>query len=324
MGETLGGLINATLGNAVELIVAIIALFQCQLTIVQTSLIGSILSNTLLVLGTCFLLGGIRFKEQTFGVQAAQLNSSLLLMSVIAALLPAGFHVVLGAEIADNIERPEILQISRGVAVILLIIYLTYIYFTLFSHKHLYASDEDEEEPQLNIYCAIGLLILATVLVGVTSEWLVDSINGVTEAPGGPSPVFIGGIILPIVGNAAEHATALIAAVKRKKLDLSMAVAVGSSIQVALFLIPAVVLISWMAGKPLSMLYDPFVSLILFLSILIVNSAIGDGVSNYLEGSLLVALYFIVALMFWFVGASPDALFTDEYCRTGIAAAVPA
>lgn len=175
VGETLGGLLNATLGNAVELIVAILALTQCQLVITQTSLIGSILSNLLLVLGMCFFVGGIRFREQEFQQTAAQLNSSTLAMAVIAVLIPAGFHatLVLGRpriDVTDDLERSELLKISRGGSIILLFIYAGYLYFQLGSHTHLYASEADEEEEvTLSLPMAVGLLVLSTVLVGVSA-----------------------------------------------------------------------------------------------------------------------------------------------------------
>ncbi|KDN41874.1 calcium/proton exchanger [Tilletiaria anomala UBC 951] len=318
VGETLGGLMNATLGNAVELIVAIIALFNCELTIVQTSLIGSVLSNVLLVLGMCFFAGGLRYSEQTFQVTAAQINSSLLVMAVITVLLPAGFHATLGS-LPDLTERADILSFSRGTAVILLTIYLAYLFFTLSSHKHLFTGDSDEEEePQLNTGSAIGLLLVATVLIGVTSEWLVSAINGVANAPNGPSKTWIGLILLPIVSNAAEHATAVTVAVK-DKLDLSMGVAVGSSIQISIFVIPLLVVIAWIANKPLSMLFDPFVSIFLFLAVLIVNSAIQDGKTNWLEGYLLMMVYVIAAVVFWYVNPDDPAsgyvnLFSDSQC----------
>ncbi|KAK0548368.1 hypothetical protein OC846_004498 [Tilletia horrida] len=321
VGQTLGGLINATLGNAVELIVAIISLFQCEITIVQTSLVGSVLSNILLVLGCCFFAGGLKYREQEFKMTAAQLNSSLLLIAVIAVLIPAGFHTALG-RLDDNVERSDILKMSRGTAVLLLLIYGAYLFFSLSSHKEFFDdAEEEEEEPSLNFPMAVILLITATVLVGVTSEWLVSAINGVAER--GVSKTWIGLILLPIVSNAAEHVTAVTVAVK-DKLDLSMGVAVGSSIQIALFVFPLLVVIAWIANKPLSLLLDPFVAVVLFLSVLVVNSALSDGRSNYMEGLTLIMIYLIIAVVFWFVtdDAVAGSLFTDEYCSTGIPAAM--
>ncbi|PWN41229.1 calcium/proton exchanger [Ceraceosorus guamensis] len=322
VGETLGGLLNATLGNAVELIVAILALIQCQLVITQTSLIGSILSNLLLVLGMCFFVGGIRFKEQEFQQTAAQLNSSILAMAVIAVLIPAGFHATLDLAISDDLERSELLKVSRGVSIILLFIYAGYLYFQLRSHTHLYASEADEEEEvTLSLPMAAGLLVVSTVLVGVSaylvfskltshcslvltcplvlmttaSEWLVDAIDGFSDNFGVPK-TWIGLVLLPIVSNAAEHATAVTASYKNK-IDLAMGVAVGSSIQIAMFVIPLLVVIAWGLDKPLSLLFDPFVAILLFLAVLITNYAIADGRSNYMEGWLLMNTFIIIALV---------------------------
>ncbi|KAH9444207.1 hypothetical protein Pst134EB_026586 [Puccinia striiformis f. sp. tritici] len=346
VGQTLGGLLNATLGNAVELIVAILALVKCELVVVQSSLLGSILSNLLLVLGMCFFAGGVRFSEQAFSITAAQLNSSLLIMSVIAILIPAGFHAAF-SNLNDSVEGPDVLKMSRGISVILLVIYAAYLVFQLWSHAHIYSQtstssqehqghttwtghkilrpsnsvraqqafnmvrnsaegsshpepieeeEEEEEVPTLNPISAIILLALSTALVGVTSEWLVDSINGITRT-GVISEAWVGLILLPIVGNAAEHLTAVSVSVK-DKLDLSMAVAVGSSIQIALFVVPLLVILGWIMDKPLTLLFDPFESITLFLSVLIVNYTIQDGRANWIEGFILMCVYVIVAVAF--------------------------
>ncbi|TFK50114.1 calcium/proton exchanger [Heliocybe sulcata] len=374
VGQTLAGLLNATLGNAVELIVAIIALVQCELTVVQSSLVGSILSNLLLVLGMCFFAGGTRFSEQGFGTSAAQVNSSLLILSVIAVLLPAAFQYTDSSSVTVSEENKEILSVSHGTAIILLFIYVSYIIFQLFSHKTMYDDaggdiiassryqqrekgghifprisnplrkrnpvvagggiddnavgtnnmngtdtltdrtdvaspngdvesgvDQEEEEaetPQLNVLMSIVLLVVVTVFVALTAEWLVSSIDGLTES-GGISKEFVGMILLPIVGNAAEHVTAVTVSVK-DKLALSIGVAVGSSIQIALFVIPFIVTLGWIIGKPLSLLFDPFEAIALFLAVLTVNYVVADGKSNWLEGMILMCLYLILAVAFWF------------------------
>ncbi|KIP05016.1 hypothetical protein PHLGIDRAFT_36633 [Phlebiopsis gigantea 11061_1 CR5-6] len=368
VGQTLAGLLNATLGNAVELIVSIIALVKCELQIVQSSLVGSILSNLLLVLGMCFFAGGTKFSEQGFGVSATQLNSSLLTVSVIAVLLPAAFHFSAGAVIVDSTEGPEILAVSHGSAIILLFIYLSYLVFQLFSHKNLYndstganfqstaypkhkpnrltrrfvlhkkkkasdeekvdgqptaiatsdgeatdpaatssethvngpstAEEEEEDQPLLSVSMTIALLVFVTVIVAVTAEFLVDSIDGLTDT-GHISKEFVGLVLLPIVGNAAEHVTAVTVSVK-DKLDLSLGVAVGSSIQIALFVIPFVVVLGWIIGKPLTLLFDPYESIVLFLSVLVVNYTVADGKSNWLEGMILMCLYLMLAVTFWY------------------------
>ncbi|KAH9063878.1 calcium/proton exchanger [Lactarius vividus] len=362
LGQTLAGLLNATLGNAVELIVAIIALVKCELSVVQSSLIGSILSNLLLVLGMCFFAGGTRFSEQGFGMSSTQLNSSLLTLSVIAVLLPAAFHSAVqpstdGTDpLTDAEEAHDILAISHGVAIILLFIYLCYLVFQLFSHKNLYeddhpnvqksvkytphlakklhvtyrkgdegaissgpvpssppphdveacsAEEEEEEKPQMSSQMAIALLVFVTVTVAITAEFLVDSINGLTES-GHISKEFVGLILLPIVGNAAEHVTAVTVSVKNK-LTLSLGVAVGSSIQIALFVIPFITTLGWILGKPLTLLFDPFESIVLFLAVLTVNYVVQDGKSNWLEGMILMCLYLIVAVTFWFYPGSDPA-----------------
>ncbi|GAW10023.1 Calcium proton exchanger [Lentinula edodes] len=352
VGQTLAGLLNATLvrhffcqvsmhshteqGNAVELIVAIIALTQCKLHIVQSSLVGSILSNLLLVLGMCFFAGGLRFSEQGFSAVATQLNSSLLTLSVIAVLLPAAFHMnVTGS--TDSDEGQDILKVSHGVALILLFIYASYLFFQLYSHATLYTDDgvppsipypkkkaegaesqvggdleqskpvEDEETPQMSLYTTIALLVIVTVLVAVTAEWLVDSIDGLT-ATGAIQEEFVGIILLPIVGNAAEHVTAVTVSVK-DKLTLSLGVAVGSSIQIALFVIPFIITLGWILGKPLTLLFDPYESITLFLAVLTVNYCVQDGKSNWLEGMILMCLYVILCVTFWYYpGSDPSGL----------------
>ncbi|KAG2137468.1 calcium proton exchanger [Suillus clintonianus] len=366
VGQTLAGLLNATLGNAVELIVSVIALAKCQLTIVQSSLVGSILSNLLLVLGMCFFAGGLRFSEQGFGQSAVQLNSSLLTISVIAVLLPGAFHMALqGQPQYDELSTDyNILKTSHGVAIILLFIYASYLVFQLFSHKALYDDanedmqqtkgyvgenpfrlqrmrnrrnitdgelasspistheggaafrpadaaldvepgtrstapvEEAEEQPMMSLAVSLWLLIVVTVLVAVTAEFLVDSIDGLTSS-GAINKEFVGVILLPIVGNAAEHVTAVTVSVK-DKLTLSLGVAVGSSIQIALFVIPFIVTLGWIMGKPLTLLFDPLESIVLFLSVLTVNYVVQDGKSNWLEGMILMCLYLILAVTFWY------------------------
>jgi Ca2+:H+ antiporter len=367
VGQTLAGLLNATLGNAVELIVAILALVKCQLQVVQSSLIGSILSNLLLVLGMCFFAGGLKYSEQGFGVSATQLNSSLLTISVIAVLLPAAFDFSTSSRATDG---PAILALSHGVAIILLFIYAAYLFFQLYSHPDLYVDngehniittnykggpkfyipkkisnkmhlhhhlhklesannkrgndvevgsasggsgiidnsrplvssphiqggggpdsleldpmdaqtvgettarsntlagsvrrnrtvgfegpedpqlgrngtipesttgshteeEAEEEEPMMSMWMTVILLVVVTVVVAITAEFLVDSIDGLVEH-GGISKEFVGLILLPIVGNAAEHVTAVTVSVK-DKLNLSLGVAVGSSIVSLIF-----------------------------------------------------------------------------------------
>nr|XP_019007076.1 calcium/proton exchanger [Kwoniella mangroviensis CBS 8507]OCF70537.1 calcium/proton exchanger [Kwoniella mangroviensis CBS 8507] len=356
LGQTLGGLLNATLGNAVELIVAILALIKCELQVVQSSLVGSILSNILLVLGMCFFAGGVKFAEQAIKSTAAQLNASLLLIAVIAVLIPSAFHFSISSSTsntdADQLaqgEGADLLAMSHGVAILLLLLYLGYLVFQMYTHavttttasdstvhsgnvtnaggavpathgpstvvpenltvqrQHEQEEEEDDEEtPQMNVVCTIGLMVLITVLVGVTAEFLVDSINGLVESHPSLSAEWVGLILLPIVGNAAEHFTAVSVSVK-DKLDLSISVAVGSSIQIALFVIPVIQLLAWTIGKPMTLLFDPYESIVLFLSVLIVNQTLADGRSNWMEGLVLMMLYLIIAVSFWYYPGSSTA-----------------
>ncbi|KIY72360.1 calcium/proton exchanger [Cylindrobasidium torrendii FP15055 ss-10] len=331
VGQTLAGLLNATL---------IIALTKCELDIVQSSLIGSILSNLLLVLGMCFFAGGIKYQEQGFGLVSSQMNSSLLTISVIAVLLPAAFHFAVTDD-PTNDETSDILSLSHETNIEHNLVYISYLVFQLWSHTALYSDEgehtvkssqysggrspfkmdmlrrkekvaspnpdeeapiemeeEEEETPQTSLPLCIALLVVVTVLVAVTAEFLVSSIDGLAETSG-ISKEFVGMILLPIVGNAAEHATAVMVSVK-DKLNLSLGVAVGSSIQIALFVIPFSVVLAWIMGKPLTLLFDPYESVALFLSVLTVNYVVQDGKSNWLEGMILMCLYVILGVTFWF------------------------
>lgn len=345
-GETLGGLINATFGNAVELIVAVIALKDDKIAIVQTSLIGSILSNLLLVMGFCFFFGGLRRQEQHFNHTVAQTAASLLALAAASVIVPSVFNVVA----APLITQPQIAQLSRGTAVILLIVYIAYLVFQLHTHQAVFNEEsqkvpakpwshsigsgaikqglvmpgalmshavpdrdenqrlsrmlmnpkrldeeDDEEDPQLHFFTALGTLTISTVVIAFCAESMVGSIDAVTR-DGGLTQEFVGLILLPIVGNAAEHATAVTVAMK-DKMDLAIGVAVGSSMQVALFLIPLLVIIGWGMDKMyMDLSFDMFQVAVMFVAVLLVNYLIGDGKSHWLEGFLLICLYSIIAV----------------------------
>lgn len=331
-GETLGGLLNATFGNAVELIVAIMALVEGEVVIVQTSLIGSILSNLLLVMGMCFFFGGLRRQEQFFNTTVAQTAASLLAMAVAGVIVPTVFDA------ASITSTKDVAMLSRGTSIILLVVYAAYLLFQLKTHQAVFSEEsqkvpakpmnakkyfhrhrnnevvepeavveegeeEDEgEEPQLHFFVAIAVLTGSTVIIAFCAEFLVDSIDYVTTK-GNISKEFLGLILLPIVGNAAEHATAVTVAMK-DKMDLAIGVAVGSSMQVALFLIPLLVVIGWgMGNDDMSLSFDIFQVAVLFVSVLLVNYLIGDGKSHWLEGMLLMCLYCIIAVCSWWYPA---------------------
>ncbi|PBK72363.1 calcium/proton exchanger [Armillaria solidipes] len=413
-GDALGGLINASLGNATEFIIAILLLVKCEIRVVQASLLGGLLSNLLLVTGMAFIVGGVRFSQQQFQQTAAQLNTSLLTLAVIALVIPTCFAFAIEQASGEETERDIILEMSRGSALILIFIYASYMVFQLYSHSYLYNPDndilndvrssassvqsapaasaqppapivsgnelapppvkrtqslvstfgsraflgqtskrgslpahfsrvdeKDEEKrqrdrqrrqdpeaavipqgdtgseteletPEMNLTVAISVLIAATGLTYLTAEALTDSLEGIGQT-GSVSTEWLGLILLAIVGNAAEHVTAVFVAY-RNKIDLALAVSVGSCIQISLFVIPLLVLIGWIANKPLSLLFDPLEVVTLFLSVLLVRFATEDGRTHYMSGILLFGTYVLIAFSFWFYpqsGTSAGNLFSE-------------
>jgi Ca2+:H+ antiporter len=293
-GQTTGALLNATFGNAVELIIAIIALKEGEIRVVQASVMGSIISNLLLVLGCCFLAGGLKYKLQEFNETAAQTSASLMALACIALIIPAAFSYA----VTGRAEH-EIISLSHYTAIVLLIVYALYLYFQLGTHRHLYEADEDDEqEPELTLAVSLILLAAVTLVVAACGEFLVSSIEGITESLG-LTKTFVGLILLPIVGNAAEHVTAIGAAMKNK-MQLAVGVAAGSSLQIALFVTPFLVVLGWIIGQPMTLFFDVFETVLLFVSVLIMNYLIQDGKSNWLEGALLLATYAIIAIAFYF------------------------
>jgi len=311
VGETLGGLLNASFGNAVELIVSIIALAKGKIVIVQTSLVGSMLSNLLLVLGMCFFFGGLKRTEQFFNVTVAQTAASLLALAIGSLIIPTAFRIF-------EDRQTGVAPLSRGTAVMLLVVYGCYLYFQLSTHatmynepsqkvpkkqsgrkesgdvlrgiatmgagtaaaaggginqQHLVHEEDDEEEvPQLSRLGALITLAGSTVLVAFCAEYMVSSIDDLTKG-GRVTEEFVGLILLPIVGNAAEHATAVTVAIK-DKMDLAIGVAVGSSLQIALLVFPLMVIIGWIGlGQPedMTLNLDGFQVAVLFISIILVN-----------------------------------------------------
>ncbi|KAF2800173.1 vacuolar calcium ion transporter-like protein /H(+) exchanger [Melanomma pulvis-pyrius CBS 109.77] len=299
LGQTLGGLMNATFGNAVELIVSIVALREGKIRIVQSSMLGSILSNILLVLGCCFLAGGIRERESSFNATVASTMSSLMAVACSSLIIPATLYAALRDSKTET--ESNILLLSRGTSIILLILYLMYLYFQLFSHHSLFADvgeDEDDEAGSTLSPVAAGFaLVIVTVMVAICAEYLVDSIDAIVQTAH-ISETFVGLILLPIVGNAAEHVTAVIVASKGK-MDLAINVAIGSSMQIALFVTPFLVILGWIIGKPMSLRFETFETVVFFLSVLVVNYLIQDGKSNYLEGAMCIGTYTIIALAFY-------------------------
>ncbi|KAF2643557.1 vacuolar calcium ion transporter-like protein /H(+) exchanger [Massarina eburnea CBS 473.64] len=306
LGQTLGGLCNATFGNAVELIVSIVALKNNQIRIVQASMLGSILSNMLLVLGCCFLAGGWGAQEREFNSTVASTMSSLMAVASASLIIPATLYAAMdnGGKHGGNDTEHNIQLLSRGTSVILLILYILYLYFQLKSHHALFAdleSQEDNSESEdgniLSPVAAGVALVLVTILVSVCADYLVESIDSIVQT-GHIGKTFIGLILIPIVGNAAEHVTAVVVASKGK-MDLAINVAIGSSLQIALFVTPALVILGWILGKNMTLHFQGFETVVFFLSVLVVNYLIQDGKSNYLEGCMCLGTYAIIALAFY-------------------------
>ncbi|KAL3454480.1 Sodium/calcium exchanger protein-domain-containing protein [Aspergillus insuetus] len=330
LGQALGGLMNATFGNAVELIVSIIALKDKQIRVVQASMLGSILSNILLVLGCCFLVGGIRYPEQSFNSTVASTMSSLMTVSSASLIIPATLYASLSSA-KEGHKDENILFLSHWTAIILLVLYIIYLFFQLRSHAHLFEEvnnetvgdpehagereEEEEEEHLLNPWAASIALVVVTILVAICADYLVGSIDSIVEKTG-MSRTFIGLILIPIVGNAAEHVTAVVVAYKGK-MDLAIGVAIGSSLQIALFVTPFLVILGWIMHIEMTLHFHIFETVAFFISGLVVTFLIQDGKSNYLEGCLCLGMYMILALAFYVYPDSVDenALFNAMKLR---------
>jgi Ca2+:H+ antiporter len=293
VGPRLGGLINATFGNVTELIIAIFLLLDDKAEIVKASLIGSIIGNLLLVLGLSFLIGGLRHEEQSFDQRSASVHSTSMVLAVTGLLMPALF--ALGGH--ESFLHREV--VSGTVAAVLIVMYGGALLFTLRTHEHLFRVPQEGEEPTWTRSKAIGMLVLATVLVAVESESLVGSLEPALRTLG-LSELFVGLIVVPIIGNAAEHSSAVLFAI-RNKVDVTLEIAIGSSTQVALFVAPALVFISLLLGHPMDFVFGTFEVAAVGLATLLVALIALDGRSNWLEGLQLTGAYAIMAVSFYFV-----------------------
>ncbi|KAG7098018.1 hypothetical protein E1B28_005323 [Marasmius oreades] len=308
-GEKVAALLNASLGNAVELIVAIIALTKCELEVTQASLIGSVVSNILLVTGIAMFVGGIKNGEQVFSGSDAQLQSALLAVAFSSVVFPTIFYIIETEKVPGNTgmvvdkRQEHLLALSRGTALVLIFIYGAYLWYNMGAAKKtadveegLKGQEEEQEEAIVNPKVAIGQLIFVTALIGVTAEFLVSSINGLVEN----SPLskqFVSLILLPIAGNAAEHASAIMLAWKNK-MRMSLEIAIGSSIQISIFVLPLMVIISWIMGKPLTLYFDLLQTIVFVVTVVIVHYIVQDGKSVWIEGVILCALYVILCVAF--------------------------
>jgi len=310
LGAGVGGLLNATFGNAAELIIALVALQRGLYDVVKASLTGSIIGNILLVLGLACLAGGIGRERQLFDRAAAAAGSTLLVLAVIGLVVPAMFQFVAeGAVHRGTLTsgREALLErtLSLEISIVLFAAYLLSLLFSLRTHRHLYAGQahpgaHDAAETRGAARRAVVTLLAATALVAWMSELLVGAVEEASAALG-LTEVFVGVIVVAVIGNAAEHSTAVLVAMKNK-MDLALNIAIGSSIQIALFVAPLLVFVSYlMPHGPMDLRFTPFEVLAVVLAVGVVSMVAQDGESNWLEGSLLIAVYVILALAFYFL-----------------------
>ena len=303
-GAGAGGLLNATFGNAAELIISIVALRAGLFDVVKASLTGSIIGNILLVLGLAIVAGGARRERQTFDRAAAAVGSTLLALAVVGLVVPALFHFA--AEHAG--DRAALEQgLSLEIAIVLFAVYLLSLLFSLRTHRHMYAGQSHGARP-IGAETGPGgpalrpalTLLAATALIAWMSELLVGAVGEAT-ATLGLSPVFVGVIVVATVGNAAEHSTAVLVAMKNQ-MDLAFHIAIGSSIQIALFVAPLLVFLSrLMPAGPMDLRFTPFEVLAVVIAVGVLSMVAQDGESNWLEGALLLAVYVILGLAFYFL-----------------------
>lgn len=292
-GPKIGGFLNATFGNATELIISFFALKAGLFDVVKASIAGSVIGNILLVLGASMLLGGLKHKNQKFNKKVIEVSSSMLLFAVIGLCVPAIFTHTINLSLLNT--KYEGLSII--VAIIMFIIYILSLVFSFYTHKDIYSSEpENDGEAKWSLKKSIFVLAIATILIAIESEFLVSGVDSLT-ATLGLSEFFVGIIIIPIIGNAAEHSTAVVMAMKNK-MDVAVEIAVGSSLQIILFVAPVLIFLS-LLFTPMSIVFNPFELVALIASVLIVNRVASDGESNWLEGVQLLSVYFIIAAGFF-------------------------
>jgi Ca2+:H+ antiporter len=306
LGEGIGGLLNATFGNAAELIIAIMALRRGLYDVVKASITGSIIGNVLLVLGLSILAGGFKHRQQKFNPTAAMLGSTMLALSAVGLLLPAVFHFLVVGK--PNVREQDL---SLEIAVVLFITYVLSLIFTLRTHSHLYAGGSpdaiEEKEGHAEEHApwsqkrSLVTLLVATGMVALMSEFLVGAVEEASRTLG-LTEVFVGVILVAIIGNAAEHSTAVLVAMKNK-MDLALNIAIGSSMQIALFVAPVLVFISYLFSVPMNLIFTPLEVIAVVVSVIVVALIAQDGESNWMEGVLLLAVYTILGLTFYFLPA---------------------
>ncbi|HEX8267634.1 MAG TPA: calcium/proton exchanger [Pyrinomonadaceae bacterium] len=319
LGEGIGGLLNATFGNAAELIIALFALSKGLEGVVKASITGSIIGNMLLVLGLSILAGGVKFKEQTFNRTAASMSATALTLAAIALLIPSIFHQVAAqVPVAQGGWTPEREQnLSLAIAIVLILTYGFTLIFSLVTHKQLFVGDSmqgspkqvghelehdeatEEHEQPWSRGKSVTVLLIATAFVALISEFLVGAVE---QARGslGLTEVFVGVIVVAIIGNAAEHSSAILMAM-RNKMDLSLSIALGSSLQIALFVAPVLIFASYLFGRPMNLEFTIPEVVAVIASVLIAEQISSDGESNWVEGVQLLSVYAVLAILFYFL-----------------------
>ena len=301
-GPAIGGLLNVTFGNAAELILALFVLTSGNASVVKATITGSIIGNSLFGLGIAILAGSWGRERQTFARERAGLLASLLILSVIALLLPALFDYTERGLVATASTAALDERLSLGVSIVLILVYVANLFYTLVTHRDIFASADHQEEATWSLARSLGVLAGATALVAVEAELLTGVLE--TTARGlGLSVFFLGVIVLPLIGNAAEYFAAVYFA-RRDQMGLVMTISVGSSIQIALMTAPALVLVSYALGRPMDLVFSSPLELIAIAgSAFAVNSIALDGETNWFEGVMLIAVYILLALAFFFVTA---------------------
>ncbi|MED6148582.1 Vacuolar cation/proton exchanger 3 [Stylosanthes scabra] len=299
-GPTVGGLLNATCGNATEMIIALLALRKNKVDVVKFSLLGSILSNLLLVLGSSLLCGGLANlkREQRFDRKQADVNSLLLLLGLLCHLLPLLFKYALAG--GSYSIATSTLQLSRASSVVMLIAYIVYIVFQLKTHRVIFDAQEEEDEEEkavIGFWSSFTWLVVMTLIISVLSEYVVGTIEAASDS-WGISVSFISLILLPIVGNAAEHAGSIIFAFKNK-LDISLGVAMGSATQISMFVVPLSVIVAWIMGIRMDLDFNLLDTGCLALAIIVTAFTLQDGTSHYLKGVVLTLCYIVIAACFF-------------------------
>lgn len=294
-GERIGGFLNATFGNAAELIIAIFLIKEGLFDMVKASITGSIIGNLLLVLGLSVLAGGLKYKVQKFNSFLAGHNSSLMFLAIIALFIPAVFMTSIE-------EKTHINTLSLVISGLLILAYFLWLIFSMITHKEELSDVAAIHEPEEKVWSksfSITMLVIATIFVAFASEWLVHSIEEVAHRLGW-SEIFVGAFVIAIVGNAAEHSAAILMAMKNK-IGASVEIAVGSSLQIALFVAPALVFISLLFGNPMDLVFTPYELAAIGVATFIASSISKDGNTNWYEGVLLMVVYIILGAAFYFL-----------------------